>query len=128
MDAISLDMPRAVTGGGGLIPPVDSRPFARPGDLPQPAPQAPRALNLSHVPAPQRPAVPSYPKPAAWVDKRIALCASHHIRFLAWRKANTARMQAWVEAQPGYDPTQAYVEAYNRRIRAGFLALHGKAA
>lgn len=108
----------AAGGFGGLPPITPSKPFARPGgsnNQPQ------------HNNSP--PVIPTakYPKPAAWVEKRVQLCARHHIRWLKWRAANIARLQAWVKSQPDYDESFALASAHASKIRNAFRANNSRA-
>ena len=122
----TLDAPITASGGfGGLPPTKDARPFKRPeGNNPLPKASKPKAVS---VPSPAPIALQSYPKPCAWVEKRISLCAKHHSRFIKWRKANIAKLQAWVISQPGYDETQALVAAHEAKIRQAYRARGSRA-
>lgn len=121
----SLDQPitalAPLAGGSGGFPPISiTKPFAPASGVPN----APRPAAKNN----QAPVIStSYPKPRLWVEKRIALCTSHHARWLKWRSANIAKLAAWVQAQPGYDETTALRMAYDAKIRNAYRAKNGRA-
>ncbi len=109
--------PMPQSGGNGGFPPVqNNRPLANPSQGPgKPAPK-PKAAKASPSPVQAAP-VRTYPKPAAWKERRIALCERHHARFLTWKAAESAKLQSWREAQPGYDRSKALQDAYTAKLR-----------
>lgn len=111
-----------LSGGNGGLPPIhDPRPFKPASDGGKPSRPAPQNNQASVIPAHTPPA---YPKPRAWVEKRIALAIRHHAQFKAWRAREAAKLAAWVEAQPGYCPATAACEARMSEIRRAFRNRH----
>lgn len=121
MLTLDLEPVKPATGGNGRLPPtIPPLPFKRPdgannGSNPAPQNNQPPVIPARHV-------APSYPKPKAWVEKRIALCESHHQRFIAWRKANTAKLQAWSAANSPFDSREIAAQRYSAKLRAAVQA------
>ncbi len=117
-----IDFFATQTGGGGGLPPATLKPRVATGGFPKPPA---KASSASPSPA------PAYTAPVSinrgLIEKRIRLCESHHSRWLKWRAANTAKLLAWVESQPGYCPLVAARMAYESKLRRGFKAKHNRA-
>jgi hypothetical protein len=113
----TLDKPLVIAplaGGYGSKPPIkDSRPFARPDSGKD------NTARLNQSPVIAKPV--TYSK-TALTEKRIIKCEQHHARFLKWRKANTARLRAWVLSQPDYNESWELRSKYESRIRNAFRA------